>query len=83
MLMGFGSPGRSPGTAMDMDAETTDMSYEEEVASIMGQLLQERITAKDAVAALEMMCHRRAHALRFVRDGAELLIWQAESIKSS
>eukprot|EP00197_Chlamydomonas_leiostraca_P004417 CAMPEP_0202878676 /NCGR_PEP_ID=MMETSP1391-20130828/32562_1 /ASSEMBLY_ACC=CAM_ASM_000867 /TAXON_ID=1034604 /ORGANISM="Chlamydomonas leiostraca, Strain SAG 11-49" /LENGTH=176 /DNA_ID=CAMNT_0049560905 /DNA_START=105 /DNA_END=631 /DNA_ORIENTATION=+ len=63
LLMRYGSPGQSPG-AMMMDTEGSSMSYEEEVAGIMGQLLMERIDAKQAVQALEGMCIRRADELR-------------------
>jgi hypothetical protein len=71
LLMRYGSPGQSPGVVM-MDTEGASMTYEEEVAGIMGQLLMERIDAKQTVQSLEGMCLRRAGELRSV----PYLIWR-------
>jgi hypothetical protein len=38
---------------------------DEELAAVMAQLLLDEVDAKEAVAALETMAHRRAQSLRW------------------
>ena len=52
---------------MTMDVEgssNNSVPLDQELSEIMSQLLLDAIDAKDAVAALENMCHRRAQSLR-------------------
>lgn len=64
-LMRYGSPMCSPDAVM-LDSDVSNITYEEEVADIMGQLLMEHIDAKSAVSMMETMCIRRARDLKWV-----------------
>lgn len=66
LALAFGSPGRtrSPNAQMDVDVAPISTGLEDELANIFGQVLLDSMDAKDAVANFEMLCHRRAQALR-------------------
>lgn len=49
---------------MDLDPVQQSLSLEEELAAVVGQVLQERASARQAVGGMEAICRRRAEALR-------------------
>lgn len=63
----FASPARSPGM-MDMDGVAGGFSMEDEMASIMSELLMDAKTNKEVVAGMEDLCRRRAQMLRYVES---------------